>query len=517
MSKHSREAVKGFADSLGISLSNEVAQTLVPDLEYRLRDIVQESLKFASHSKRRKLLTKDVNAALESYRFEPLYGFSTLQSKTIGKVHPQMISGGRHEGTSRVTLQDLEFRASHGESAQKSSTTVQGNSDATGTDAAGAGNSETKEAQVSTAKGSETLYFADDLEVSLEDVIKAPTPGLPFDVTWKAHWLAINGHMPNIPENPSVYEDVKRGVINMNKVEEGADSANKTGDSAQLKKNVEVRPIKDHTLSKELQFYFKHVTNGLVDGDTKLCQTALKTLRKDVGLQQLLPYLISFIEDKISANLRNLPMLCRMMMAIDAIVQNESLYHDPYLHKIMPCVLTCLVSKRLCRSAKQDHWTLRRFSAELVGRVCDRYGKQYPNLKPRVGKTLVTALLDPDKAMTSHYGALLGLHALGPLIVQLLIVPNAARYAELLSKRLQDQSISTGDGTYTGNGDAAEEAHRLRDAFIYVVAMYVDRKDCDEDEKAGLTAVMDKYFADWKKAAHSEMHRTDIEKIAYTT
>jgi len=36
--------------------------------------------------------------------------------------------------------------------------------------------------------------------------------------------------------------------------------------------------------------------------------------------------------------------------------------------------------------------------------VCVRFGDPYYNVQPRVSKTLLRALLDPSKPLTTHYG-----------------------------------------------------------------------------------------------------------------
>jgi transcription initiation factor TFIID subunit 6 len=57
--------ILAFIESIGIeNLSNEVASAMAPDVEYRVREIAQEAIKFMKHSKRQKLTTEDVNNAL---------------------------------------------------------------------------------------------------------------------------------------------------------------------------------------------------------------------------------------------------------------------------------------------------------------------------------------------------------------------------------------------------------------------------------------------------------------------
>ena len=67
-----------IAESVGISqLKDEVADALAPDVEYRLRDIIFEAIKFQKHGRRDTLTTEDINYALRLRNSEPLYGFTS--------------------------------------------------------------------------------------------------------------------------------------------------------------------------------------------------------------------------------------------------------------------------------------------------------------------------------------------------------------------------------------------------------------------------------------------------------
>ncbi|CAL1381942.1 unnamed protein product [Linum trigynum] len=59
-----KETMEVIAQSIGISnLSSDAALALAPDVEYRLREIMQESIKSMRHS-RRATLTTNVDSAL---------------------------------------------------------------------------------------------------------------------------------------------------------------------------------------------------------------------------------------------------------------------------------------------------------------------------------------------------------------------------------------------------------------------------------------------------------------------
>jgi histone H3/H4 len=71
------ETIQAIGQSIDIhNLLPEAARALAPDVEYRLREVIQEALKFTKHCRRQKLTTEDVNNALRMRNVEPMYGFS---------------------------------------------------------------------------------------------------------------------------------------------------------------------------------------------------------------------------------------------------------------------------------------------------------------------------------------------------------------------------------------------------------------------------------------------------------
>ncbi|XP_062521966.1 transcription initiation factor TFIID subunit 6-like [Corticium candelabrum] len=133
------ESVRSTAESVGIvSLDDNLAHTLADDTTFKVKYIIQESSKFSLHAKRQKMTADDFDRALKQCNLEPLYGFRA------GEFIP--------------------FRCASG--------------------------------------GGREVHFLDDHEVELSDIISTPLPKLPIDVTVKAHWLAVDGIQPAIPENP---------------------------------------------------------------------------------------------------------------------------------------------------------------------------------------------------------------------------------------------------------------------------------------------------------------------------
>lgn len=360
-----KEAIEVIAQSIGITnLSPDVSLTLAPDVEYRLREIIQEAIKCMRHSRRTALTAHDVDTALILRNVEPIYGFGSGGDKV-----------------------PLRFKRA-------------------------------------AAAGHKDLYYIDDKDVNFKHVIEAPLPKPPLDTSLSSHWLAIEGVQPAIPENVPIEA---LGVISDGKKSDYKDDG--------LSIDVKL-PVKD-ILSRELQLYFEKITELTVKrSESAIFKQALVSLATDSGLHPLVPYFIQFIADEVSRNLNNFSLLFAVMSIARSLLQNPYIHIEPYLHQLMPSIITCLVAKRLGNRFSDNHWELRNFTANLVASICKRFGHAYHNLQPRIMRTLVHVFLDPTKSLPQHYGSIQGLAALGPSVVRLLILPNLEPYLLLLEQEM---------------------------------------------------------------------------------
>lgn len=356
-----KETIEVISQSIGVSnLSADVLPALAVDVEYRIREIMQEAIKCMHHSKRTTLSTDDVDAALSLRGVEPIYGFASGDP--------------------------LRFRR---------------------------------------AAGHKDLFYIEEKDVEFKDVIEAPLPKAPLDAAVVAHWLAIEGVQPAIPENPPPE------ALAM-----PSDNRNTEYKEDGVPVDIKV-PVK-HVLSRELQLYYEKIKELTVNRSNPLLfKEALRSLATDSGIHPVVPYFTYFVFDEVSRNLNNFPLLFALMRLVWSLFQNTQIHVEPYLHQLMPSIMTCLVAKRLGRRLSDNHWELRDFSAKLVALICKRYGSVYSNLQPRVTRTLLHAFLDPTKALPQHYGAIQGLAALGPGVVRQLVLPNLEAYLQLLEPEMQ--------------------------------------------------------------------------------
>ncbi|KAL3148177.1 hypothetical protein ABBQ38_014457 [Trebouxia sp. C0009 RCD-2024] len=409
--------IHAISQSLEVgAISDEAAKALSPDVEYRLREIVQEAQKFMRHSKRRMLTTDDINQALRLKNVQPLYGF-----------------GGKDP------------------------------------------------ARFARAAGHQDLLYVHDPELTFEQAVDAPLPKVPTEVAVIPHWLAIEGVQPAIPENAAIQpRRAKRPKVDLAAAKgraagakpaessppgkaaagQSTEQAAAAAASAEGQEASLVRAPVKHVLSQELQLYFDRVAlllrarpgkeasagagpvtdeRGQLHSSPQLQQqrAVLASLAVDPGLHPLTPYFSQLIAEEGRRSLKSLPTLHLLLKALRSLVSNEAVQLEPYLHQIMPFILTCMVGKRLGASGVQDHWSVREAAARVAALVCAKYGEPYYQIQPRITQALNSAFQQTNNPLTTHYGAIVGLAALGHQAVRNALYPTLQPYLALLHKEMQ--------------------------------------------------------------------------------
>lgn len=377
MSVWNPENVTDVAESVGIaSLNRELAEHLARDVEYRISQVLEEALKFMRHAKRTTLTTQDVSQALRLLDVEPLYGYESTRPLRFGEAS---IGPGQ------------------------------------------------------------PLFYVEDEEVDFEKLINAPLPKVPREITYTAHWLAVEGVQPTLPQNPTQADQRSQELAAKGQ------AANPTLAAMGGNDNVSIKPLVKHVLSKELQLYFERICSAIMDEANDEYRTAAFTsLRTDPGLHQLVPYFTQFVADRVTHNLKSLFTLTQCMQLLDSLLGNRSLYFAPYIPSVVPSALTCLVGKHLGNPATDGattHFALRDFASSLLASIARKYGPTSSTLRPRIARACLKHFLDSHKPFGTHYGAILGLTMIaGAEGVRSLIIPNLPAYDAHLRRGLQEDA-----------------------------------------------------------------------------
>ena len=364
-------------------------------------------------------------------------------------------------------------------------------------------------------------FFEDKVE-SLDDVLGSHAfPDLPRDRGVHLHWLAVSGTKPLIPENVRVKRRRKNeeapGALGA-ELEDGGKAAGggggggsggegedqdwvSSGNRATVLEAYETNVGKGsrHVVSAELRSYFKTVTEavlgtsssadtregsqeegamaagGSADGDRGRLVSVLSSLSRDPGLQPLLPYFCAFVlrccgsqgTKKVFTSLR----ACDDLLAlVSALVDNPHLTWERHLDQVLPVVITFLVRKTL-GGPGEDHWATRREAARVLKRMCAKLGAEGSRaaLQTRVARTLTTGgLSDASRALTTHYGAVVGCRALGDAVCENVLLPRISTYMPLLGEALTPQNM---------NPLQQYEAYQVLEALLGAVGGLVHRSE----------------------------------------
>ncbi|OJD15498.1 hypothetical protein AJ78_04262 [Emergomyces pasteurianus Ep9510] len=412
MSVWNPENIRDVAESVGIgTLNDEVVENLARDVEYRISQVLEEALKFMRHAKRTLLTTQDVSHALRVLDVEPLYGYESTRPLRFGEA---------------------------------------------------------------TLGPGQPLFYVEDDEVDFEKLINAPLPKVPREITFTAHWLAVEGVQPTIPQNPTGADS-----RNLELVSKGP-NANVNLAAMSGNDNVSVKPLVKHILSKELQLYFEKVCTAFLDElNEEYRLSAFSSLKEDPGLHQLVPYFVQFISEKVTHSLKDLFVLTQVMHMTEALIQNKTLYVDPYVPSLIPPVLTCLIGRQLGSSSTApttsnsgtglsdplEHFALRDVSASLISMIARKYSHSSHTLRPRLARTFLKNFLDPGKPLGTHYGAIIGLQSIGGAdVVRELIVPNLRTYEVVLKDATATSATTTTTSTTTTMATGSDEGVRRLEA-----------------------------------------------------
>lgn len=116
---------------------------------------------------------------------------------------------------------------------------------------------------------------------------------------------------------------------------------------------------------------------------------------------------------QIATNLHDLSALQRALDLFHAMLENPTLFVEPYLHQLTPPILTCLLTSALPPVASRDAYpsppTIRTLAASLLHLILERYAYAYPSLLPRITKTLLRGLAGEGRGLGARWGAARGL------------------------------------------------------------------------------------------------------------
>jgi transcription initiation factor TFIID subunit 6 len=233
------------------------------------------------HGRRTTMTTADIDQALRVLNIEPLYGHSSFNPPTFKRAlpFPQMPSAG-------------------------------------------------------------PVYFVEDEEIDFDRVLREEKIALPKGVSWTAHWLAVEGVQPLIPENPPAIPRETDADATKPEPQVNGLGLLPNATRQQQHQHQQQQQLVKQVLSRELQLYYTRLTSSLLPPTSDFAKrtAALASLRHDAGLQALLPYLIRWVGEGVVGALKegvqsenDGRVLEVMLDVLSALLENNTLFVEPYV------------------------------------------------------------------------------------------------------------------------------------------------------------------------------------------
>ncbi len=137
---------------------------------------------------------------------------------------------------------------------------------------------------------------------------------------------------------------------------------------------------------------------------------------------------------------------------------------------VMYCILEPLA---VSINPLNDHWALRDYAARLLSQILRSSTEILGRFGHQLLATLKEVLSDPARPLCSHYGAVVGLCALGTKALEEVFVSQLSSYWPTLQQVLEDTSIS--NSRVKGDGHKVHGAILVNRVFC-VTFVGVDRK-----------------------------------------
>ncbi|XP_006875086.1 PREDICTED: TAF6-like RNA polymerase II p300/CBP-associated factor-associated factor 65 kDa subunit 6L [Chrysochloris asiatica] len=233
------------------------------------------------------------------------------------------------------------------------------------------------------------------------------------------------------------------------------------------------------SLTDDLLKYYQQVTRAVLGDDPQLMKIALQDLQTNSKIAALLPYFV-YVVSGVKSVSHDLGQLHRLLQVARSLVRNPHLCLGPYIRSLVGSVLYCVLEPLAASiNPLNDHWTLRDGAALLLSHIFWTHGDLVSGLYQQTLRSLQKVLADPVRPLCSHYGAVVGLHALGWKAVERVLYPHLSTYWTNLQAVLDDYSVS--------NAQVKADGHKVYGAILVAVERLLKMKaQAAECSRSGL-------------------------------
>lgn len=183
--------------------------------------------------------------------------------------------------------------------------------------------------------------------------------------------------------------------------------------------------------------------------------------------------------------------LKQMIDLTTAIVSNPNLAVDAYVSPLIPPILTCLLGRHIGPPSPniqqlKEKYALRDLSSSLLHQIVQKYAKSSTEVQARLARTCLKVFLDPARTLEEHYGAIIGLAAVGGApAIESLIIPSLKTFEYVIRKAEKEAQEKQSSGS--GDREVLETGVKMLIAGIMRgVMMLVEGEDGNGEKMNGV-------------------------------
>ena len=370
--------IQDIADSIGIKLSNQDLINIIDrDCDQFIRQIIHQANAFCASTRSYKLSQFHIDMVLESLGLPPLLGYDSVPNYMATPLSVDQAD----------------------------------------------------------------LYGIKENMRSLYSVVDDPVAPLPNNITHQLQWTLVEGvytgkrsssrdrsskqnrdsksieRSVSVPNVSSIqHSDISRNSsINNSGNQFAASSANESSDKSNQNDS---KKCADDVLSNEHQKYFISTINLLRSDTVHTLDVDLYMISEEDKMQPLLPYFLQFITGKMTLELHNVKSMKVLIRFTLALLQNKSMNIPLFAHPFLRIVFSALLSSNVSSSDPSSSYTIcdtdvRRYAAEALAVLVCRCECCFRDMREVVFNSLTQTLFNPDTSLYAHYGAILGIKAIG--------------------------------------------------------------------------------------------------------
>ncbi|XP_062140963.1 transcription initiation factor TFIID subunit 6-like [Drosophila sulfurigaster albostrigata] len=211
---------------------------------------------------------------------------------------------------------------------------------------------------------------------------------------------------------------------------------------------VMLQSISRYPLSRGQQKFYVETTEKLVGVSEEDRLAALKIMSLDPAVHHVLSQLAIFISEGIRVNIKenNFIILTHLLRLVDGLMRNRYINLKPYLHLILPGVVSCVVANQISAfPSVEDHWATREFAASLTMNFILHFDSDEQSIEKKVLKIYLNGLEKPMSSLTTIYGCIVGISKFGKCVFYKYVTPRIAFISDRIEPFLHDESLEKSD------------------------------------------------------------------------